>query len=364
MPSPERACARAKNYLLSLLSDPQEQDWVATCTEEIEYFLDDAKTKEVLSCSCNICTDGKRRYSSAQSSNETSSWASKMQGSKRLYATCIIADLAYLICSFLQRDFNDNWFDGCIAPAKLKTDVDLSLQNAESLLGEKEKFFDGGRISLFTYMRSLRPGKETPSTDEANWLIDEFLNISDKKALEPNARARKIPATATVKDLMIRDSPALPPDREEQSVNGLGGQPVCMQSLGNLALDLTCFLAGGGSYVQTLDKSRTSGVNWLKETDWTALGAIENFDKIFRLVQIMTYTNGEFGVSKDDHGKDNFKHISQQFHRIWPRHANEHSHSDLEKERHSDATSFSSQGFGNPVDCQYEEIEPDKFESM
>lgn len=183
MLAPERACARAKNYLLSLLSDPQERNWVAACAEEIEYFLDDAKTKEVLSCSCNKCTDGRRRSSSAQSSNEKSLWVSKMAGSKRLFATCIVADLAYLICSFLQRDFNDDWFDGCISPEKLETDVDLSLQNAKSLLDEKEKFFDGGRISLFTYMRSLRPENEPPLRDEANWLIDEFLNVSDKKAL-------------------------------------------------------------------------------------------------------------------------------------------------------------------------------------
>jgi hypothetical protein len=287
-----------------------------------------------------------------------------MQGSKRLFATCIIADLPHLICSFLHREFDDSRFDECIAPTELTDDYALSLKNANSLLDEKEKFFNGGRISLFTYMRSIIPGRKPPSTDEANWIIDEFLTVLDKLALEPDACARKIPDTATIKDLMIRDSPARPLDREAQPVDGLGGQTVCMQSLGHLALDLICFIAGGGSCVQTLDKSRASSVNWLKETDWAPLSEIESFPKVFQLVQIMICPNEEFGVSKDDHGNDNFKHISQQFHRIWPRHTIEHSHTDPERERSSDATSVSTQWLGNPVTCPYEEIESDAFREM
>jgi hypothetical protein len=349
---------------LVLLSEDQGQDWAETCIEEIDIILKDDNVTEVLSCSCIRCAEGRRNSASVLGNNDTSFWVSKMHGSRRLFAACIIADLPYLIYSFLDRDFDDSWFDACIDPTKLRDDVKLTLKDAKSLLGEKEKFFDGGRISLFTYMRSIRPGRDPPLTEEENWMIDEFLTLLDKLALEPDASARRIPDAAPIKDLMIRDSPARPLDRKAQSVDGLGEQPVCMQSLGHLALDLICFITGGGRYVQALDKSRTSGGDWLKETDWAPLNESENFPKVFQLVRIMICPIEEFGVSKDDHGKDNFKHISQQFHRIWPHHTNEHSYTDPERVRNSDATSLSSQGLGNPGNSPYEEIEPDAFRSM
>jgi hypothetical protein len=364
MASDKRACVRAKRHLFLLLSDPQEQDWTETCIKEIDDILNDGKATEVLSCSCSGCAEGRRRSVSVLGNNDTSFWVSKMHGSKRLFAACIIADLPYLIYSFLDRGFDDSRFDACIDPTKLRDDVNLPLKNAKSLLDEKEKFFDGGRISLFTYMRSIKPGGDPPSKEEENWVIDEFLTVLDKLALEPDASARKIPDAAPIKDLMIRDSPARPLDRKAQSVDGLGEQLVCMQSLGHLALDLICFIAGGGGYVQALDKSRTSGVDWLKEKDWAPLNETENFPKVFQLVRIMICPNEEFGVSKDNHGKDNFKHISQQFHRIWPRHTSENSNADPERVRNSDATSLSSQGLGNPGSSPYDEIEPDAFRSM
>jgi hypothetical protein len=365
MPLEKRACARAKRVLLALLGEAQEEDWVEACAEEIDSFLNDTQTTEILSCSCIKCADGRRNSSSAPATHEIYSCVAKLVGSKRLFATCIIADLPFLIFSFLNKDFDDSRFDECISPTKLIEDVDLSLQDAKSLLDEKEKFFDGGRISLFTYMRSLRPGRETPLLqEEKNWIINEFLSVSDKLALDSDAAARKIPATARIKDLMIRDSPARPLDRKTQSVDGLGEQNVCMKSLGHLVLDLICFIAGGGRYVQELDKSRDSNIDWLKHIDRTDFDNIENSSKLFELVEIMTCPNEEFGVSKDDQGKENFKLISQHFHRIWPYHSNEHSHSDSERGRNSDATSVSSQGLGNPVEGQYLEIEPDVFRSM
>jgi hypothetical protein len=363
-PEVKRACASAKRHLLVLLMRPQDQDWAKTCAEEIEDILNDITIGDVLSCSCPECKEGRRSSASIIANNETSSWARKMEKSKRIFATCIIADQPYMIYLFLRCDFDDIQFDECITTTDLTEEIGLSLKNAQLVLCAKEAFFDGGRISLFTYIRSTKPrGDRPPSLEERNWLIDELLNLLEKLALAPDACARKIPRAATIKDITIRDSPVRPLDREEQSVTGLGDQTVCMQSLGYLVLDLICFIAGGGPYVQTVDKRRTSEVDWVKKTDWTILNEIENLPKAFQLAWIMTCPNADFALSKDDHGNDNFKYVAQQFRRIWP-HTTSHPLTDPEKEKNSDITSLSSQGLGNPGNSTYEEIEPSTFRWM
>jgi hypothetical protein len=103
----KRACAPAKRHLLVLLSNPQDKDWAKTCAEEIDDILKHTIIRDVLSCPCVECKEGRSRYASILGNNDISSWVGKMGKFKRLFATCIIADRPYLIYSFLQRDFDD-----------------------------------------------------------------------------------------------------------------------------------------------------------------------------------------------------------------------------------------------------------------
>jgi hypothetical protein len=359
----KRACAPAKRHLLVLLSSSQDKDWIKTCTEEIDDILKHTTVRDVLSCPCVECKEGRSRLAPIPGTNDVSTWVGKMEKSKRLFAICIIADLPYLIYPFLQRNFDDRQFDEYNTGTELAEDIGLSLENAKLLLCKKDAFFDGGRISLFTYIRSTKPRGDRPSVDERNWLIDEFLLFLEKLDLAPDAPARKLPKAVTVREIMIPDSPARPLDREAQAVADFGGQVVRMQSLGYLILDLICFIAGGGCYVQSLDKRRTAEPDWVKQTDWTVLDEIPELPKAFQLAWIMICSNENFGLSKDDRGNDNFKYVSQQFRRIWP-HTTSHPLPDPEKEKNSDRTSLSSQGLGSPGNSIYKEIDPGIFRWM
>jgi hypothetical protein len=346
-----------------LLSNPQDKDWAKTRAEEIDDILSHTIIRDVLSCPCVECKEGWSRSAPILGNNDISFWVGKMGKFKRLFATCIIADRPYLIYSFLQRDFDDGQFDECITATDLVEEVSLSVENAKSLLCKKEAFFDGGRISLFTYIRSTKPTGDRPSVEERNWLIDELLMLLEQLALEAGASSRKLPEDATISEITIRDSPKRPPDRDEQAITNLGDERLCMESLGYLILDLICFIAGGGRYVQSLDKCRTPGLNWVKERDWTILDHIAELPKAFQLVWFMIYPNEDFGLSKNDHGNDNFKYVAQQFRRIWPN-TTKHPVNDPEKEKNSDLISLSSQGLGNPGNSTYEEIQPGTFRWM
>jgi hypothetical protein len=370
-------CASRRNHLGVLLSSPQDLNWANTSADHIkEDILDDKFTEKVLSCPCPSCTSGRKDLAAER--DEISVWLGKAANSKRLLATCIVAGRAWLIYAFLQNDIDDDIFDTYVTEIDLTAKSGLSPEDARALLSRKEDFFDGGRIGLFTYIRSIKKPKDRPAVDEKNWLINEFLALLAKLALAPDAQVRKLPTEPTaarIRDITIRDSPARLKDRTEEdakeegiavlidpetegAITDLGDQEVCMQSLGYLLFDLIWFFAGGGNCVLALDKHRTQGVDWIKRTGWKQLNQIPDLFKAFQIVWIMICPNPDFGFSKNDQGRENFGYLSQLLLQIWP-HSTSEPLIDPQKGKDSDLTSLLGQGLGDPGNSTYVDVEPE-----
>jgi hypothetical protein len=365
-------CDLVKGKLLRLLSDHQDSNWVETCIAEIDDILKGTTTSDVLSCSCPHCIDGRKsaisentdseNTDSENTDSENTDILSSLGRFRRLFATCIIADRPFLIYLLHRHDVDDNRFDDYITESDLTRECRLSLEDAKTLLLWKEAFFDGGRIKLITYIRSTRQ-RDRPSTDEKIWIINELLSLLKKLTLEPHAQARKLPATARIGDIMIRDSPVRFRVLTGAAIPELEGRSVCMQSLGYLILDILWFVAGGGHCVLDLDNHRTPGADWVKETNWRSLNQFPDLSKAFQLAWFMICFNEDFRLSQNSEGKNYFQHISTQFQRIWPD-ITDHLITDPLVERSPEIMRQLSQGSGSQGDSSYIEIEPETFRWM
>lgn len=392
-------CALALYDLENLLRRPQSLAHAKNCDDIIKIkILHDESTSAVLACPCKACKEGREKLAT----EDIDISAEKTKNIKRLLATCLIAERAWLIYSFLQSKIDDDKFDKWVSKTDLAKTTGLSLEDAGSLIRHKEYFFDGGRIPLLTYVRCVkdingRPAsshEDRPGMGERNWLISELLALMKKLALAPEACARKLPtkpSMAKIKDITIRDSSARPIDRrigaivnskgkekeeeeeitvlqdhqrevaiinqqKERANTNLGNQEVCMQSLGYLIFDLICFFAGGGLYVQSLDKIRAGEVEWVKRTNWGLLVQDADLRDAFYIVWIMICPNPDFGFSKNDREGDNFAHVSKQFHLIW-------RNLDPDKEKNPERTSLLSKEprLSETNSYDYEEIQPALF---
>jgi hypothetical protein len=283
-------------------------------------------------------------------------------------ATCIISRRPWLIYNFLEGDIDDDKFNNYVTEIEFPDPSNISLEDATVLLRHKELFFDGGRINLFKHIRSTKP-KDRPSNEERNWLINELLSLLAKLALAPD-QSRKIPKEARIRDITIRDSPSRPDDRKEASnevsagqssqeaIMNLGDERVCMQSLGYLLFDLIWFFAGGGNCVLALDENRTQGVEWIKKTFWKELNQLPDLYNVFQIVRIMICPDPEFGFSKNDEGRENFRHISKLLHDIWP-HITSEQVIDPQKGKETDAASLLGRGLSSRGTSKFEEVDPE-----